>query len=66
MFLAVILYCSVVTDVSTCDVMMRKNHLFETEDKCMYEINVIAQGLIATDHYVKAKCFTFIPLRQST
>ena len=66
MFLAVILYCSVVTDASTCDVMIRKDHLFETRERCEYEMNTIAQGLIATGHYVKGKCFTFNPFGETT
>jgi hypothetical protein len=61
MFLAVILYCSVITDPTSCDVMIRKNHLFETEAKCEEQIKLVAQGLLTTGHYVKAKCFAFNP-----
>jgi len=61
MFLAVILYCSVITDPTSCDVMIRKNHLFETEAKCEEQIRLVAQGLLTTGHYVKAKCFAFNP-----
>ena len=61
MFLGIILYCSVATDPTTCDVMIRKNHLFETEVQCEKEIKVIAHALLTTGHFVKAKCFTFNP-----
>jgi hypothetical protein len=61
MFLAVILYCSVIIDPTSCDVMIRKNHLFETEAKCEEQIRLVAQGLLTTGHYVKAKCFAFNP-----
>ena len=66
MFLAVILYCSAATDTSTCDVMIRKDYLFETIERCEYEMNTIAQGLIGTGHYVKGKCFTFNPFGETT
>jgi len=61
MFLAVILYCSVITDPTSCDVMIRKNHLFKTEAECEEQIKLVAQGLLTTGHYVKAKCFAFNP-----
>mgnify|MGYP003627719758 FL=1 len=61
MFLAVILYCTTFSDVSTCDVMVRKNHLYQTEQVCKNEIKIVARGLLATGHYVKAKCFSFNP-----
>ena len=61
MFLAVILYCTTFTDVSTCDVMIRKNHLYETMTSCDEEMKNVARGLLATGHYVKAKCFSFNP-----
>lgn len=61
MFLAVILYCSVLTDPTSCDVMIRKNHLFKTEAKCEEQIELVARGLLTTGHYVKAKCFAFNP-----
>ena len=41
--------------------MIRKNHLFETETKCEEQIRLVAQGLLTTGHYVKAKCFKFNP-----
>jgi len=61
MYLAIILYCATITDTSTCDVMIRKNHLFETEEICKTEVMQVAKGLLATGHYVKAKCFVFNP-----
>jgi len=61
MFLAVILYCTTLTDVSTCDVMIRKHHLFETEIACEEEIKNAVRGLLSTGHFVKAKCFSFNP-----
>tara|TARA_R110001583_G_scaffold131381_4_gene283117 strand:- start:369 stop:569 length:201 start_codon:yes stop_codon:yes gene_type:complete len=61
MFLAVILYCSVITDPTSCDVMIRKNHLFKTEAECQEQIKTVARGLLITGHYVKAKCFAFNP-----
>ena len=66
MFLAMILYCSVVTDASTCDVMIRKDHLFNTQEQCLQEMNMVAQELVTQGHYVKGKCFSFIPFGQST
>ena len=61
MYLAIILYCAIPTDTTSCDVMIRKNHLFQTETHCEEQVIPIAQGLIATGHYVKAKCFKFNP-----
>jgi len=66
MFIAIILYCSVITDPTSCDVMIRKNHLFQTQPECQQEIATIAQGLIVTGHYVKAKCFAFNPYGETT
>ena len=66
MFLAVILYCSVMNDLTSCDVMIRKNYLFETEAACEEQIGIIAGGLLTTGHYVKAKCFSFNPYGEST
>jgi hypothetical protein len=65
MYLAVILYCATFTDTSTCDVMIRRNHLFETEAICEAEVKQVAKGLLATGHYVKAKCFVFNPYGES-
>jgi hypothetical protein len=45
--------------------MIRKNHLFTTEIECKQEIATIAQGLLVTGHYVKAKCFAFNPYGES-
>jgi len=61
MFLAIILYCAVPTDVTSCDVMVRRDHLFQTETHCEKQIVPMAKGLIATGHSVKAKCFKFNP-----
>ena len=61
MFLGVILYCTIITDPTSCDVMVRKNYLFETEVECKQAIVPVAKGLLATGHYVKAKCFAFNP-----
>tara|TARA_R110001599_G_C11848126_1_gene620266 strand:+ start:399 stop:599 length:201 start_codon:yes stop_codon:yes gene_type:complete len=58
-YFAVILYCTLITDSTTCDVMIRKNQLFETKLECKKEIYSVAKGLISTGHYVKAKCFEF-------
>ena len=44
MFLAVILYCSVLTDPTSCDVMIRKNHLFKTETECQEQIKASSTG----------------------
>jgi len=66
MFIAVILYCSVITDPTSCDVMIRKNHLFTTEIECKQEIKNVAEGLLVTGHYVKAKCFAFNPYGETT
>ena len=57
MFLAVLLYCSSFTDVKSCEVLVSKTHLFETEQLCKAEIKEVAKGLLDTDHFVKAKCF---------
>jgi len=65
MFIAVILYCSVITDPTSCDVMIRKNHLFETKIECKQELESVAEGLLVTGHYVKAKCFKFNPYGES-
>jgi hypothetical protein len=65
MFIAVLLYCSILDDATSCDVMIRKNHLFTTEIECKQEIAAIAQGLLVTGHYVKAKCFAFNPYGES-
>jgi hypothetical protein len=66
MFIAVILYCSVITDPTSCDVMIRKNHLFQTKIECQQEIKNVAEGLLVTGHYVKAKCFAFNPYGELT
>jgi len=66
MFIAVLLYCSILDDATSCDVMIRKNHLFTTEIECKQEIATIAQGLLSTGHYVKAKCFSFNPYGETT
>lgn len=57
MYLAVILYCAIPTDATSCEVMIRKNHMHETEILCEEEIKIVAKGLLETGHYVKAKCF---------
>ena len=59
MYLAVILYCTTFTEASTCDVMIRKNFMYETKILCDEEINSVAQELLETGHYVKAKCFDY-------
>ena len=61
MFLAVILYCATLTDVSSCDVMVRKNYLHETEKMCKTELKNVARGLLISGHFVKGKCFAFNP-----
>lgn len=61
MYLAIILYCAIPTDATSCDVMIRKNYLFNTEVQCEEQVIPMAKGLIATGHYVKAKCFAFNP-----
>ena len=55
------MYCAIATDTTSCDVMVRKNYLFQTEEQCKKQILPVAQGLLATGHYVKAKCFAFNP-----
>jgi len=57
MFLAVILYCSTFTDVKSCEVMVSKTHLFETEQLCEADIKRVTKVLLDTEHFVKAKCF---------
>jgi len=61
MFIAIILYCSVITDPTSCDVMIRKNHLYQTKVECKQELVSAAKGLLVTGHFVKAKCFAFNP-----
>tara|TARA_X000001382_G_scaffold21409_1_gene12989 strand:+ start:366 stop:566 length:201 start_codon:yes stop_codon:yes gene_type:complete len=65
MYLAIILYCSVVTDVNSCDVLIRQHHLFETEQECTEQVVNVGKGLIATGHYVKGSCFEFNPFGES-
>ena len=57
MYLAIILYCTSFTDASSCNVMVRKDQLHETEILCEEEIKIVATELLETGHYVKAKCF---------
>ena len=66
MYLAVILYCTVLTDSTTCDVMVRNNYLHQTEIECKEEIYSVAKGLILKGNYVKAKCFKFNPYGELT
>jgi len=66
MYLAVILYCTILTDSTSCDVMVRKDHLFQTEIECKEEIYGVANGLILKGNYVKAKCFKFNPYGELT
>tara|TARA_R110002050_G_scaffold2914_5_gene15822 strand:+ start:1338 stop:1538 length:201 start_codon:yes stop_codon:yes gene_type:complete len=66
MYLAVILYCTVAIDVSTCDVMIRRDHLFEDKTECKLQINTMARGLISTGHTVRSKCFKFNPYGEET
>ena len=61
MFLAIILYCAIPTDTTSCDVMVRKDHLFYSQVQCEKEIIPMAKGLMSTGHFVKAKCFEFNP-----
>ena len=61
MYLAIILYCTTLTDATSCDVMVRRDHLFQSEIHCEEQIIPMAKGLMATGHYVKAKCFKFNP-----
>ena len=61
MFLAILLYCAVPTDATSCDVMVRRDHLFQSEIQCEEQIIPMAKGLLTTGHYVKAKCFKFNP-----
>ena len=61
MYLAIILYCAIPTDATSCDVMVRKNYLFQSEIQCKEQIIPMAKGLLTTGHYVKAKCFAFNP-----
>ena len=61
MFLAIILYCAVPTDATSCDVMVRRDHLFQSEIQCEEQIIPMAKSLLTTGHYVKAKCFAFNP-----
>ena len=65
MFIAIVLYCSILDDPTSCDVMIRKNYLFETKIECKQELESVAQSLLATGHYVKAKCFKFNPYGES-
>jgi len=65
MYLAIVLYCSIITDVDTCDVMIRKDHLFKTHQECMKQVANVGKGLIATGHYVKGSCFEFNPFGES-
>ena len=57
MYLAITLYCTSFTDASSFEVMIRKNHMHETEILCEEEIKIVATELLETGHYVKAKCF---------
>jgi hypothetical protein len=41
--------------------MIRRDHLFQSEVQCEEQIVPMAKGLMATGHYVKAKCFKFNP-----
>ena len=59
MYLAIIMYCAIATDTTSCDVMIRKDYLFQTEAQCEKQILPVAKGLVSTGHYVKAKCFKF-------
>lgn len=61
MYLAIILYCTTLTDTTSCDVMIRRDYLFQSEVQCEEQIIPMAKGLMATGHYVKAKCFKFNP-----
>ena len=54
MYLAIILYCTTLTDTTSCDVMLRRDHLFQSEVQCEEQIIPMAKGLMATGHYVKA------------
>ena len=57
MFLAVLLYCSTFTDVKSCEVMVSKTHLYKTEQVCKAHLKEVAEVLLDTEHFVKAKCF---------
>ena len=57
MYLAVILYCAIPTDATSCEVMIHRNRMHETEILCEEEVKIVAKELLETGHYVKAKCF---------
>jgi hypothetical protein len=61
MYLAIVLYCAIPTDAETCNILVRKNHLFRSEIVCQKEIEPIAKWFIHTGHYVKTRCFEFNP-----
>ena len=65
MFIAVIFYCSILNDPTSCNILIRKDHLYQEVIVCEEAIKSVAEGLLATGHYVKAKCFKFNPYGES-
>jgi len=65
MYLAIILYCTTITDVDTCDILIRKHHLFETEKECSEQVLSVGRGLANSGNYVKGSCFEFNPFSPS-
>ena len=56
MYLAIILYCAVPTDTTSCDVMVRRDHLFQSEIQCEEQIIPMAKGLRSEERRVGKEC----------
>lgn len=60
-YLAIILYCSTPLDATTCDVMVRRDHLFDDIEICQKQVVIVGSDLRARGHFVKGACFEFNP-----
>ena len=61
MYLAIVRFCASVTDSQTCNILVRKNHLFKSVEACQEETLPVAKYYKYMGYHVKTQCLEFNP-----